>query len=129
MSSQDPADPAPPAEIKEEDPAAPKPIATDAPTAPTTPPAAGLTKKDYEAMSKIVKYLTEYKNEEYASSFLGVTDQAKCYYSGDEIAGAFQRIVDKRNYPDYWEIIKDPIAFSTIRVRSTGVWMLSSLTY
>lgn len=28
-----------------------------------------LTRKDYEAMSKIVKYLTEYKNEEYVICF------------------------------------------------------------
>lgn len=30
----------------------------------------GLTKKDYEVMSKIVKYLTEYKNEEYVCTLL-----------------------------------------------------------
>jgi hypothetical protein len=30
----------------------------------------GLTKKDYEVLSKIVKYLTEYKNEEYVCALL-----------------------------------------------------------
>jgi hypothetical protein len=44
------------------------PVST-APPALTAPPAStekqGLAKKDYETMTKIVKYLTEYKNEEY----------------------------------------------------------------
>lgn len=78
-----------PAEIKEEDAiiatdpvnaeitiatdATIEPVATDAPLPPTpsapatsTPqvPAAGLTKKDYDVMVRLVKYLTEYKDEE-----------------------------------------------------------------
>lgn len=33
-----------------------------------------------------------------------------------EIAAGFQRLVNKRSLPDYFEIIKEPMAFSTIRV-------------
>lgn len=47
------------------------PVATDValpptPSAPASPPvpAAGLTKKDYDVMVRLVKYLTEYKDEE-----------------------------------------------------------------
>lgn len=36
--------------------------------------------------------------------------------SGHEIAGGFQRIPNKRVIPDYFDVIKEPIAFSTIRV-------------
>lgn len=63
---------APPAEIKEEDAATAQPVTIDvlssAPTATAPLPTAGLTKKDYEVMSRIVKYLTEYKDEEYVIS-------------------------------------------------------------
>lgn len=38
--------------------------------------------------------------------------------SDREVTAVFQRIVNKRFLPDYHEIIKEPIAFSTIRVRS-----------
>ena len=43
--------------------AAPTPI----PTSNAPVPAAELTKKDYDVMARIVKYLTEYKDEEYGS--------------------------------------------------------------
>jgi hypothetical protein len=33
-----------------------------------------------------------------------------------ELSGAFQRMLNKRNYPDYFMVIKEPVAFSTIRV-------------
>ena len=32
----------------------------------------------------------------------------------------FQRLVSRKSMPDYFEIIKDPIAFSTIRVCRLG---------
>jgi hypothetical protein len=32
------------------------------------------------------------------------------------VAGGFQRLVNKRSLPDYFDVIKEPIAFSTIRV-------------
>ena len=37
--------------------------------------------------------------------------------SGEELAGGFQRIPNRRVLPDYFEVIAEPIAFSTIRVR------------
>jgi hypothetical protein len=36
--------------------------------------------------------------------------------SGHEIASMFQRMVNKRLLPDYFDVIKEPVAFSTIRV-------------
>lgn len=37
-------------------------------------------------------------------------------YSGEEIANGFQRLPNKRLLPDYFDVISEPIAFSTIRV-------------
>lgn len=36
--------------------------------------------------------------------------------SGEELAAGFQRIPNRRVLPDYFEVISEPIAFSTIRV-------------
>lgn len=36
--------------------------------------------------------------------------------SGEELAGGFQRIPNRRSLPDYFEVISVPVAFSTIRV-------------
>ncbi|OAA49512.1 RSC complex subunit RSC1 [Metarhizium rileyi] len=36
---------------------------------------------------------------------------------GEELAAGFQRIPNRRTLPDYFEVITDPIAFSTIRGR------------
>lgn len=35
---------------------------------------------------------------------------------GNRIADAFQRILNKRLFPSYYDVIKEPVAFSTIRV-------------
>lgn len=37
--------------------------------------------------------------------------------SGEELAEGFQRIPNRRVLPDYFEVISEPVAFSTIRVR------------
>ena len=37
--------------------------------------------------------------------------------SDNELMEGFQRLVSRKSMPDYFEVIKDPIAFSTIRVR------------
>ncbi|KFX92303.1 hypothetical protein V490_05440 [Pseudogymnoascus sp. VKM F-3557] len=58
----------------------------------------GVSKRDLEIMKGIVDHLTEAKDE-----------------NEREITSVFQRIVNKRFLPDYHEIIKQPIAFSTIR--------------
>lgn len=39
-----------------------------------------------------------------------------CVLRDHEIASGFQRLVNKRSLPDYFEVIKEPMAFSTIRV-------------
>lgn len=39
-----------------------------------------------------------------------------CFPRDHEIASGFQRLVNKRSLPDYFEVIKEPMAFSTIRV-------------
>ena len=36
--------------------------------------------------------------------------------SGYEVAQHFQRKINKRLLPDYFDVIKEPMAFSTIRV-------------
>lgn len=38
-------------------------------------------------------------------------------FSGRAIFHVFQRIVNRRFLPDYHDVIKKPVAFSTIRVR------------
>ncbi|KAH7369930.1 hypothetical protein BKA65DRAFT_8698 [Rhexocercosporidium sp. MPI-PUGE-AT-0058] len=130
MSSLPPKDPAPALETKietgskAEEPAVPENNAT--PTEPTPNPdaeapapasalasvppptptkettAVGLTKKEYEIMNSILHRLTNYRDEE-----------------GRDISGSFQRVVSKRMLPDYYEIIKEPIAFSTLRGKIT----------
>ena len=37
-------------------------------------------------------------------------------YSNVDLAAGFQRLPNKRFLPDYFEVIKTPIAFSTVRV-------------
>lgn len=37
-------------------------------------------------------------------------------YSGEEVAAGFQRIPNRRTLPDYFEVISEPVAFSTVRV-------------
>jgi hypothetical protein len=46
--------------------------------------------------------------------------------SGEELAAGFQRIPNRRLLPDYFDIIAEPIAFSTIRVRLTICQLRSS---
>lgn len=36
--------------------------------------------------------------------------------SGEELAAGFQRIPNRRVLPDYFEVISEPTAFSTVRV-------------
>jgi hypothetical protein len=37
-------------------------------------------------------------------------------HSGHEVAGLFQRMLNRRLIPDYFDVIKEPTAFSTVRV-------------
>ncbi|KAK0101512.1 hypothetical protein ONS95_006679 [Cadophora gregata] len=49
----------------------------------------------------------------------GILHRLTNYRDGDgrEISGSFQRVVSKRALPDYYEIIKEPVAFSTLRAK------------
>jgi hypothetical protein len=47
--------------------------------------------------------------------------EANGLLSGRDISKDFQRIVNRRVLPDYFEIIKEPIALSTLRVSSLGL--------
>ncbi|KAF4618374.1 hypothetical protein G7Y89_g14929 [Cudoniella acicularis] len=64
--------------------------------APPTP--TGLQKHELDVLDGILKRLTDHRDED-----------------GHDVAGAFQRMLNKRQIPAYFEIIKEPIAFSTIR--------------
>jgi hypothetical protein len=45
--------------------------------------------------------------------------------SGHDVSKDFQRLVNKRMLPDYFEIIKEPRAFSTLRVCHTlGLYII-----
>ncbi|KFY84223.1 hypothetical protein V500_09472 [Pseudogymnoascus sp. VKM F-4518 (FW-2643)] len=67
-------------------------------SAASTSGSGGVSRRDLEIMKGIVDHLTEAKDE-----------------NDREITSVFQRIVNKRFLPDYHEIIKAPVAFSTIR--------------
>lgn len=41
---------------------------------------------------------------------------ADTIYSEEPVAGAFQRLPRRIDLPDYYEIIKNTVAFSTVRV-------------
>jgi len=48
--------------------------------------------------------------------------------SGHDVSKDFQRLVNKRMLPDYFEIIKEPRAFSTLRVCHTfGLYIIESV--
>lgn len=92
-------------------------IATPTPT----PAATGLSKELAELMNGIVRRLTEYQDEEYVIRLyppLPPLHFSLIFTSQREISAAFQRMLNKRVLPDYFEIIKEPVAFSTVRVRA-----------
>ncbi|RFU30978.1 hypothetical protein B7463_g5354, partial [Scytalidium lignicola] len=60
--------------------------------------APSLTKETLDVMSGIVHRLSDYRDE-----------------SGHDVSTLFQRMINKRLLPDYFDVIKEPIAFSTIR--------------
>ncbi len=69
MASQSPLPAAPAAEIKVEENAIPERNATELASgtpAPGTPAPAGLTKQDYEVMSKLLVRLVDFKDKEYS---------------------------------------------------------------
>ncbi|KAM0154753.1 hypothetical protein ACHAPC_008089 [Botrytis cinerea] len=58
----------------------------------------GVTKDGYIVMNEVVHKLSEYRTED-----------------GYDISQLFQRMLNKRFLPDYFEVIKEPTAFSTVR--------------
>ncbi|POS83873.1 hypothetical protein EPUL_004566 [Erysiphe pulchra] len=58
----------------------------------------GLTKRQYELIIGILHRITNYRDP-----------------NGHDVSRDFQRLVNKRILPEYFEIIKEPMAFSTIR--------------
>ncbi|KAG4025084.1 hypothetical protein MFRU_067g00130 [Monilinia fructicola] len=58
----------------------------------------GVTKDGYAVMDEVVHKLTAYRTED-----------------GYDISQLFQRMLNKRFLPDYFEVIKEPTAFSTVR--------------
>lgn len=47
-------------------------------------------------------------------------------YSGYELSTPFNRKVNKRLLPDYFDVIKEPMAFSTIRVSKLAIARLTN---
>ncbi|KAI9643481.1 hypothetical protein NHQ30_008100 [Ciborinia camelliae] len=58
----------------------------------------GVTKDGYAVMDEVVHKLSAYRTED-----------------GYDISQLFQRMLNKRFLPDYFEVIKEPTAFSTVR--------------
>jgi len=48
-------------------------------------------------------------------------------HSGRDISKDFQRIVNRRVLPDYFDIIKEPVALSTLRVSLLVLRILAGL--
>jgi len=70
-------------------------------------------------MSKIESFLRNFTEEwvapvSYLSRKLGFANSEK--RSGEDICAPFQRMPNRRVLPDYFEVIKEPIAFSHVRV-------------
>ncbi|KUJ14719.1 Bromodomain-containing protein [Mollisia scopiformis] len=86
-------------EVKQEDAAATENNATTGSSPPATTSAGeGLSKKDFELMTNILARISNYRDKD-----------------GHDIAKDFQRIVSRRALPDYFDVIKEPIALSTLR--------------
>ena len=65
----------------------------------TTSAAAGLTEEDFNIMAGILVRITEYRSA----------------YDGRDISEAFQQLPDRQAIPEYFAIVRQPIALSTIR--------------
>lgn len=73
-----------------------------------------ITEEQWRAMMDLVLAIYEYREEEYVSPELrwsrGLTQS-----SGHDPSKLFQRSVNKRNVPDYYEVIKEPMALSILK--------------
>ncbi|KAF8866168.1 Bromodomain-containing protein [Acephala macrosclerotiorum] len=103
MASQSPAPNAPPVEVKqevkqEEVAATENNATTSSSPAPAAGAPQGLSKKELDLMSNIIHRISNYRDKD-----------------GHDVSRDFQRLVSKRTLPDYFEVIKEPVALSTLR--------------
>ena len=75
-----------------------------------------LSKETYQMMDSVMKYLSEYKQEYVSINAQFSLVKTNALYSDQLVSAMFQRKVQKRLLPDYYDVIKEPVAFSTIRV-------------
>ncbi|KAH8661427.1 hypothetical protein BGZ60DRAFT_380901 [Tricladium varicosporioides] len=71
-------------------------------TAAAPPTPTGLSKQELDVCDGILKRISDYRDDD-----------------GHDVSGAFQRMLNRRNLPDYFNIIKEPMALSTIRQKIT----------
>lgn len=78
-----------------------------------------VTEDQWRAMMDVVMAIYEYREEEYVLRFLsqnkGLCLLTELCRSGHDPSRLFQRSVNKRNVPDYYEIIKEPMALSILK--------------
>ena len=113
-------------EVKEEESTAPESNATG-----TVPLAStGLSKQDLDVMLGVLHRLSNYRDKEYVMApflpFVELASGADYVLSGRDVSKDFQRIVNRRQLPDYFEIIKEPVAFSTLRVCLYSLYVCTS---
>ncbi|KAI9822333.1 MAG: hypothetical protein M1827_000051 [Pycnora praestabilis] len=85
--------------------ASPSPIpSTETNDAPPKIEESTITPEQWAAMGVVLKNLYEYKDED-----------------GSERSKVFQRKPNKRNVPDYYDVIQEPMALSTVKVRVPAV--------
>ncbi|KAI9743308.1 MAG: hypothetical protein M1818_003154 [Claussenomyces sp. TS43310] len=89
------------AEMASQSPAPPENVkAAESPEKPDEGASTGVSSDKLKIMKGIVDYLTDYKDA-----------------NGHEVTRDFQRMLNKRLIPDYFQVIKEPTAFSTIRAK------------
>ena len=74
-----------------------------------------ISREENKIITEILLRLSSLKDEEYAV-VIQWQDMKLTFDSDNELMDSFQRLVSRKSLPDYFEVIKEPIAFSTIRV-------------
>ncbi|KAE8450030.1 hypothetical protein EG329_007169 [Mollisiaceae sp. DMI_Dod_QoI] len=86
-------------EVKQEEVAGTENNATANTSAPTPSGAVeGLSKREYEIMSNVIHRISNFRDND-----------------GHDVSKDFQRLVSRRTLPDYFDVIKEPVALSTLR--------------
>lgn len=79
----------------------------------------GVTKEGYNVMDSVVHRMSDYRTPEYVFWSLAhccAWAFANWFFSGHDVSALFQRMLNRRLIPDYFDVIKEPTAFSSIRV-------------